>query len=104
MLHLLYIIAFTVIAFLAIRNLIRSLLNLSIDAQRHYAPAGKASFAASSSSNTPVPHPELLDDTGNPTSEPLLVMKSMTVEDARTQLDALYDASPSNSIDKSEDI
>ncbi|MEQ8957893.1 MAG: DUF2973 domain-containing protein, partial [Coleofasciculus sp. C2-GNP5-27] len=41
MLHLLYVIAFTVIAFLAIGNLIRSLLSLSIDAQRHYAPAGK---------------------------------------------------------------
>lgn len=104
MLHLLYVIAFTVIAFLAIGNLIRSLLSLSIDAQRHYSPAGRQSFSAHGFRNTPVPHPELLDDTGKPITEPLLVMKSMTVEDARTQLDALYNASPSNRVDKSEEI
>jgi hypothetical protein len=40
------------------------------------------------------PHPEFLDDQGNLIEEPLLVMKSMTVEDAREQLDALYRSSP----------
>jgi hypothetical protein len=43
----------------------------------------------------PVPHPELLDSDGRIINEPLLVMKSMTVEDAREQLDALYKSSPS---------
>jgi len=40
-----------------------------------------------------VPHPEL-DTAGNLIKDPLLVMRSISVEDAREQLDALYDASP----------
>jgi hypothetical protein len=36
----------------------------------------------------------MLDDTGKVINEPLLVMRSMTVEDAREQLDALFEASP----------
>lgn len=104
MLHLLYVVAFTVIAFFAIANLIRSLLSLSIDTQRHYSPTGRKSFSGSDSGKIQVPHPELLDDNGKPTSEPLLVMKSMTVEDARTQLDALYNASPATRIDKSDEL
>jgi len=40
-----------------------------------------------------VPHPELLDDSGNIVNEPFLVMRSINVEDAREQLDALYKAS-----------
>ena len=39
-------------------------------------------------------HPELLDERGRPINEPLLVMRSVSVEDARQQLDALYNASP----------
>lgn len=41
------------------------------------------------------PHPELIDDLGNFTNEPLLIMKSISVEDARAKLDALYHDSPS---------
>lgn len=96
MLHLLYIIAFTTLAFLAIANLLRSLLTLSVDSQRRYSPSARSPYTAARGRYSSVPHPELLDDTGNPVSEPLLVMRSMTVEDAREQLDALYRSSPSN--------
>lgn len=95
MLHLLYIFAFTIIAFFAISNLIRSLITLSIDSQRHYAPRGDSLGRQSNFSNArPTPHPELLDDNGKPINEPLLVMRSVSVEDAREQLDAIYNASP----------
>ncbi|NEO48804.1 MAG: DUF2973 domain-containing protein, partial [Moorea sp. SIO4A3] len=40
---------------------------------------------------------------GNPINEPLLVMRSMTVEDARQQLDAIYNSSPGNSKGKTEE-
>jgi hypothetical protein len=39
-------------------------------------------------------HPELLDETGNLINEPLLVMRSLSVQDARNQLDNLYKSSP----------
>lgn len=109
MLHLLYLIAFTVIAFLAIGNLLRSLLSISMDSQRRYSPAGRSPtdwgqppFMATHSRYS-VPHPELLDETGNPINEPLLVMRSMSVEEARAQLDALYDSSPGNRTEKQEE-
>jgi hypothetical protein len=38
MLHLLYLVAFTAIAFLAIANLLRSLFTLTVDSQRRYSP------------------------------------------------------------------
>lgn len=90
-LHFLYIIAFTILAGLAITNLIRNLVALGIDSQRGYS--AKGSGASRLSRQTP-PHPEFLDSTGKIINEPLLVMRSMTVEDAREQLDALYDSSP----------
>lgn len=92
MLHLLYILAFTIVAFLAIGNLIRSMLTLGLEVQRGES-AGNRSRARQA---RPVPHPEFLDDSGNVIHEPLLVMRSMTVEDAREQLDALYKSSPGN--------
>lgn len=89
MLQLLYIFAFTVIAFLAFSNLFRSLLSLGLESQRsHTRPHGFRSSA------NPATHPELLDETGRVIDEPLLVMRSITVEDAREQLDELYDSSP----------
>lgn len=91
MLHLLYILAFTVLAFLAVRNLIRSLISVGIESQRNPAP-----YTYRSSSPV-VPHPELLDDSGNIVSEPLLVMRSFSVQEARHQLDSLYDSSPNSS-------
>jgi hypothetical protein len=98
MLHLIYIFAFTIIAFLTITNLIRSLITVSMDSQRSYSH-GKGNRYGSKG----VPHPELLDDSGMPIDEPLLVMRSVNVEDARQQLDALYQASPSQMIDVDEE-
>jgi Protein of unknown function (DUF2973) len=85
-LHLLYIIAFTVLAVLAIVNMVRNLMMLGMESQRSYAP--RQNLAQT------IPHPEFLDESGKVINEPLLVMRSMTVEDAREQLDALYEASP----------
>lgn len=85
MLQILYLIAFTILAFLAIGNLIRSLIGFSMDAAQ--PSAGMRGYAYRGGA---VPHPELLDDTGNLTDEPLLIMKSISVEDARARLDALY--------------
>lgn len=96
MLHILYLIAFTILAFLAIGNLIRNLVQFSMDSQRYYAPT--------QARQQPAPHPELLDETGRLTNEPLLVMKSITVDDARARLDALYNDLPSyNSAADSEE-
>ncbi|MGQ4648517.1 DUF2973 domain-containing protein [Lyngbya aestuarii] len=110
MLHLLYLIAFTAIALLAIGNLLRSLFTLSIDSQRRYPSTGRSQadwgrqqVPYSRPSYGSVPHPELLDETGRPINEPLLVMRSLTVEDARQHLDALYDSSPSNSAGTQEE-
>ncbi len=105
MLHLLYILAFTVLAFLAIANLIRSMLTLGLEAQRGYSGSGWSAAGASPgrSRQRSVPHPEFLDDTGNVINEPLLVMRSMTVEDAREHLDALFDSSPSQNSEPREE-
>jgi hypothetical protein len=40
---------------------------------------------------------------GNPINEPLLVMRSMTVEDAREQLDAIFKSSPGNRADTQDE-
>lgn len=91
-LHLLYVVAFTILAFLAVGNLIRSMITLGADSQRYYVNRNANSILQSRQ----VVHPELLDNAGNVINEPLLVMKSITVEDAREKLDALYEASPSS--------
>ncbi|QYO62600.1 DUF2973 domain-containing protein [Leptolyngbya sp. 7M] len=109
MLHLLYILAFTILAFLAVGNLIRNLMMLGMESQRSYGNRGR--FAPDGSSQQDlangrirsVPHPELLDEQGNIVNEPFLVMRSITVEDARERLDALYNASPSPSDDMQGD-
>lgn len=95
MLHIIYILAFTIIAFLAVSNLIRNLMTLGLESQqatRGWMPKG-------ASGSRPIPHPELLDDAGNVIDEPLLVMRSMSVDDAREQLDALYESSPGGSVE-----
>jgi len=99
MLHLLYIFAFTILAFIAVGNLIRNLIMFSFDRERTYpansSPMGeRGSFGYYASRKQFVPHPELLDNAGNLIKEPLLVMRSINVEDARQHLDALYEASP----------
>jgi Protein of unknown function (DUF2973) len=103
MLHLLYILAFTTLAFLAVGNLIRNLMVLGMESQRSYGNRGQFtpdSYPANPSGRVrPVPHPELLDEQGNIVNEPFLVMRSITVEDARERLDALYNASPNSGED-----
>lgn len=94
MLHLIYILVFTILAFLAVGNLIRNLMTLGIESQRHNSHRRFSSGNNPYSKGRIVPHPELLDDTGNVVDEPFLVMRSITVEDAREQLDAIYKASP----------
>lgn len=105
MLHLIYILAFTVIALLAVSNLIRSLITLSAETQKFYPPNYKNS-AAKSTQNKKVSrqevHPELLDEQGKVIEEPLLVMRSVSVDDARSRLDALYEASPSKTVEPEE--
>lgn len=99
MLHLLYILSFTILALLAIGNLIRSLVTLGFESQRQPSSPW-APRTSSYSTRRPVPHPEFLDDSGKMINEPLLVMRSMTVEDAREQLDALYKSSPGVNVEE----
>ncbi len=101
-LHLLYIIAFTILAFLAVGNLFRNLMTLGVESQRAsrgWNPGGSSPVSRSGAT----PHPELLDDSGNVINEPLLVMRSMSVEDAREQLDALYESSPGGGLEPRDD-
>lgn len=97
MLQIIYITAFTVLSLFAVTNLIRSMIaiaqNESQSQPRSYANS------QSSSPNKIISkkfiHPELLDENGNLTDEPLLVMRSFSFDDARSRLDALYESSPS---------
>lgn len=92
MLQAIYIILFAILATLAIANLIRSMFNLGISSQRYGAAPN--SPVATPPSSSPALHPELLDDRGHVISEPLLVMRQLSVDDVRDRLDALYEASP----------
>lgn len=101
MLHLVYILAFTIVALMAVSNLIRSLITLSAETQKLYPPNYNNSASARPRQSKQV-HPELLDDRGQVIEEPLLVMRSVSVDDARSRLDALYDASPSKTTEPEE--
>ncbi|MEA5582960.1 DUF2973 domain-containing protein [Nodularia harveyana UHCC-0300] len=105
MLHLLYILAFTILALIAVANLIRNLIMFSFDRERvypaKYSSADNPGYLASRKQF--IPHPELLDKAGNLIKEPLLVMRSVNVEDARQQLDALYESSPGHKSDRQEE-
>jgi Protein of unknown function (DUF2973) len=93
MLHIIYIVAFTVLSLLAVTNLIRSMISLAQNeakSQNSYTNKIKAT----SSRTRQFIHPELLDANGNIIDEPLLVIRSMGVEDARLRLDELYESSP----------
>ena len=105
MLHLIYILAFTVIAFFAISNLIRSLITISTEAQRGpWRADSVTSQPKPNSSSQIVKHPELLDEQGNPIKEPLLVIRSVSVEDAREKLDSIYNSSPSQPRQPDEEV
>ncbi len=114
LLQLLYILAFTILAFIAVANLIRNLIMFSFGKEGNYsARSGRPlqqdvrgnqnNYPLSASRKQFVPHPELLDNSGNIVREPLLVMRSINVEDARQQLDALYESSPGSKADSSEE-
>ncbi len=98
--HVVYIIAFAVLAIMAIANLVRNLILLGGNARnpqpRTYGGQQNAL------GDRPMPHPELLDQDGQVIREPLLVMRSISVKDAREQLDALYNGTGS-ALDESED-
>jgi hypothetical protein len=108
--HVVYIIAFAVLAILAIANLVRNLVLLGSNARNPRSmgsygsgqPSTSQSGGSTSPGNRPVPHPELLDQDGQVIREPLLVMRSISVKDAREQLDALYNGN-GTSIDDSEE-
>jgi hypothetical protein len=89
MLQILYIVAFTALSLFAVANLIRSMISLAQNdskAQKYPASRRFSSFRTI--------HPELIDDNGNVTDEPLLVMRPMNFDDARLRLDAIYNSSP----------
>ncbi|WP_299493625.1 DUF2973 domain-containing protein [Acaryochloris sp. IP29b_bin.137] len=99
MFQFLYMIAFIVLAVLAVGNLFRNVLTLGFLSQRDYNLPMPPSAYPEDEAAPIVPHPELLDESGNVIDEPLLVMRSMSVEDAREQLDALYHQSPGSKED-----
>jgi hypothetical protein len=108
MLHLLYIFAFTILAFIAVANLIRNLIMFSFDRERTYPPksvslGNQGRYPYNLSNKQFTPHPELLDAAGNLIKEPLLVMRSINVEDARQRLDDLYEASPGQKIENQQE-
>ncbi|MGF1574469.1 MAG: DUF2973 domain-containing protein [Cyanophyceae cyanobacterium] len=82
MLQFLYLVAFALISFLTLRNLLGNLITLGREQQR---PARR---------RRPVPHPELVDEYGNLTDEPLLVIRETSLDEARNRLDSLYYESP----------
>ncbi|MFK8181762.1 MAG: DUF2973 domain-containing protein [Phormidesmis sp.] len=116
MLHLLYVIAFTVLAVIAVSNMLSNLVKLGNQVRQPsnsqgygsqgYGPRygnqgyGEQGYGPSSrygdQEKRPVPHPELLDGSGDVINEPLLVMRSISIKDARDQLDAIYEASGSS--------
>ena len=104
MLHLLYVIAFTVLAVIAVSNMLSNLVKLGTQVRQppgsqRYGQGGYGAdrYADTAKEKRPVPHPELLDGSGDVINEPLLVMRSISIKDARDQLDAIYEASGSNS-------
>ncbi|MGK7891539.1 MAG: DUF2973 domain-containing protein [Leptolyngbyaceae cyanobacterium] len=102
MLQILYLIAFATVAFFAVSNLLRSMMTLGQDVRQGYGNARDASNNLSGSGPSSAgqsSHPELLDERGKVKREPYLVMKSISVEDAREKLDAIYNASPGGAID-----
>ncbi|MBD2319110.1 MULTISPECIES: DUF2973 domain-containing protein [Cyanophyceae] len=89
MVQILYILAFTILSIFAISNLIRSMIALSQNDSRSYQDNRSRRVSPQYA------HPELWDKDGKYIDEPLMVIKSINVDDARSRLDALYNSSPS---------
>ena len=90
MVQILYILAFTILSIFAISNLIRSMIALSQNDPRGYQ------YNRNRRVSPQFNHPELWDKDGKYIDEPLMVIKSINVDDARSRLDALYNSSPSS--------
>ena len=97
-LQVIYLLAFAVIAVLAIGNLVRSMVALGMESQGQRppnwaSPYGPSREAMMGRKRSPQ-HPEMLDENGQVINEPLLVMRSLSMDDARERLDAIYRSSP----------
>ena len=103
MLHALYIIAFAVLSVLAVGNLIRNLMLLGTSTRRGSGNSYGSSSSGDDRSSNSIPHPEMLDEKGKVLDEPLLVLKSMSLEDARERLDSLYEGSSGSSDSTSDE-
>jgi hypothetical protein len=90
MIQIIYILAFTILSLFAITNLIRSMISLSQNDSRRYQEKRNRQVSPEYA------HPELWDKDGKYIDEPLMVIKSISVDDARSRLDALYNSSPSS--------
>ena len=90
MVQILYILAFTILSIFAISNLIPSMIALSQNDSRGYQDKRNLRLSPQFA------HPELWDKEGKYIDEPLMVIKSINVDDARSRLDALYNSSPSS--------
>jgi Protein of unknown function (DUF2973) len=105
-LHVLYILAFSIIAVLAIGNLIRSMVALGMESQGQEPPNWATPYGPSrdelASRKRSPQHPEMLDSDGQVINEPLLVMRSLSMDDARERLDAIYRSSPGGESETSE--
>ncbi|MGD1897218.1 MAG: DUF2973 domain-containing protein [Phormidesmis sp.] len=97
MLHLIYVLAFTILAVIAVSNMIRNMVRLGTQVQQPPRKNGGAQV------NRPVPHPELLNESGDVINEPLLVMRSISIKDAREKLNALYESSSGSDESTSEE-
>jgi hypothetical protein len=92
MVQIIYILAFTVLSIFAISNLIRSMISLSQNDDRNQRSRNYQNLRRRALPQ--YAHPELWDTDGNYIDEPLMVIKSINVDDARSKLDALYNSSP----------
>lgn len=96
-LQVIYLLAFAVIAVLAIGNLVRSMVALGMESQGQEPPNWASPYGPSRQATTgrkrSPQHPEMLDEKGQVINEPLLVMRSLSMDDARERLDAIYRSS-----------
>lgn len=94
MFQILYLVIFAILTVIAVTNLVRNIMMVASDSRRPLSAPPQRSI---------VPHPELFDSSGKVVNEPLMVMRSASVEDIRDRLDALYESSPGGQLREEED-